>query len=138
MSQTPSKDTVRVEESTLAQFLPLEVKGVSMHDGSISFGPRNLRIVLGYITNACSFGDFVSSALKGRNDFGAPDTAVTQMQVARELVRAVNRDHHFDELVKALTKAHDFIASDEPGHNLDAMFVLDMIDATLSRIKTEG
>ena len=132
---SPSKDTVRVEGSALAQFLPLEVKGVSMEDGSISFGPRNVRIVLGYITNACSFGDFVSSALKGRRDFGAPDTAVTQMKIAGELVRAVNAH---DDLVKALDDACCYVrtCSDRPDDLAGELVT--RIDTLLSRIKTEG
>ena len=57
---------------------PWQTKGVSMEDGSISIGPTAYPIVLAYVTNAASFGDFVTAALHGRRDFGAPDTAVTQ------------------------------------------------------------
>jgi hypothetical protein len=57
---------------------PWVIKGISMDTGSISIGPEDLRIVIAYVTNAASFGDFVNATLAGRRDFGAPDTANTQ------------------------------------------------------------
>lgn len=74
----------------LAPFLPLSVRGISMNDGSISFGSEKHRIVIGYITNACSIGDFVVAAIKGDGDFRAPNTGVTQMAIADAIVACCN------------------------------------------------
>lgn len=105
-SVSESRTATTSPKSALEQFLPLTIKGVSMNDGSISFGPSDLRIVLGYITNAVSFGDFVGAALNGgRRDFGAPDTAVTQMSCAQEIVRAANSH---GAMLAALQQAEDY------------------------------
>lgn len=67
---------------------PWSVRGVSMEDGSISIGSEKHRIVIAYATNAASLGDFVSAAVRGRRDFGAPDTAQTQWANARLIAAA--------------------------------------------------
>lgn len=127
---------------TLTQFLPLVIKGVSMNDGSISFGPADLRIVLGYITNAISFGDFVKAALNdGRRDFGAQDTAVTQLACAQEIVNAANCHADLTAALKTAIANIDhmgaFIASNTTGYSFEGLGE-DMpgIRATLS--KAEG
>lgn len=102
-------DNVKHTPHVIAQFLPLSVMGISMNDGSISFGSEKHRVVIGQITNACSFGDFVLAACNGRMDFGAPDTAVTQMAIADEIVRRTNV--HGD-LLEAL---HDLLTRPNDG-----------------------
>lgn len=67
---------------------PWRISGISMEDGSISIGHAEFRLVIAYVTNAASFGDFVNATLKGRKDFGAPDTAHTQMANARLIAAA--------------------------------------------------
>jgi hypothetical protein len=67
---------------------PWEISGISMDDGSISIRHSEYRIIIAYATNAASFGDFVSAAIRGRRDFGAPDTAVTQWANARLIAAA--------------------------------------------------
>lgn len=62
---------------------PWEVGGISMNDGSISIRHAQYRIVIADVTNAASLGDFVSASMRGRRDFGAPDTAKTQWANAR-------------------------------------------------------
>ncbi|WP_165921989.1 hypothetical protein [Rhizobium azibense] len=54
-------------------------------------------MVLGYITNACSLTDFISAAMKrsarsgGDVEFGNQEDAVTQYDVANEIVGILNR-----------------------------------------------
>lgn len=67
---------------------PWIISGVSINDGSISVSYAEYRIVIAQVTNAASFGDFVSAAIKGRRDFGAPDTAATQWANARLIASA--------------------------------------------------
>lgn len=79
---------------------PWIIKGTSMETGSISVGPEDLRIVIAYVTNAASFGDFVSATLKGRRDFGAPDTAFTQQANARLIAAAPEMLSYLEALYK--------------------------------------
>lgn len=58
-----------------------------MNDGSISFGPRDLPIILGYITNAVSFGDMVTHALRTGVMNGYPQT---QHDIADLVIRSIN------------------------------------------------
>lgn len=102
-------DSVKHTPHVIAQFLPLSVRGISINDGSISFGSEKQRVVIGQITNACSFGDFVLAACKGRRDFGAPDTAATQMSIADEIVRRTNVH---DDLLDALKGLYETGAPD--------------------------
>ena len=69
-------------------FLPWMIKGIRMEDGSISFGPRDMPVVLGDVTNGISLADFITAAVRGRRDFGAPDTAVTQHKIANLIIAA--------------------------------------------------
>lgn len=107
-------------KSALSELLPLQVKGISMNDGSISFGPRDIKIVLGYVTNAVSSGDWLRAAAKskdGRAGTDNPDTRVTQMRCADEIVRAAN---HHDALREALEPfAHYFDLNDCAERNDD-------------------
>lgn len=57
-------------------------------------------------------------------------------EIAEKVVRAVNCDHHFDELVKALESAPRPRPSTDPVKYMDWYFKVRA--ATLSRIKTEG
>lgn len=52
------------------------------------------------------------------------------------IVRAVNRDHHFDDLVRALQRIADLRYAEDSGEPLDDAIWL--ADKALSRIKTEG
>lgn len=61
---------------------PWIIRGVSQEDGSISFGSEKFRIVIGYVTNAASIGDFVKESFE-RGTFGSPDAAHTQWANAR-------------------------------------------------------
>lgn len=76
------------EKAPIFPFLPWIIKGIRMEDGSISFGPRDMPVVLGDVTNGISLADFVSAAVRGRRDFGASDTAVTQHRIANLIVAA--------------------------------------------------
>lgn len=67
---------------------PWKISGVSMNDGSISVSCPEQRIVVACVTNAASLGDFVAAAIKGRRDFGAPDTAKTQYANAHLIAAA--------------------------------------------------
>lgn len=57
---------------------------------------------------------------------------------AHLIVRAVNRDHHFDDLVKLLTEARRYVATCGDRGSDPASDLLARIDATLSRLKSEG
>lgn len=101
---------------------PWIIRGISQEDGSISFGSEKFRIVIGYVTNAASIGDFVQESLK-RGTFGSPDAAHTQWANARlcaaapEMLEALksiaglNEMHHFlgtipaEHLVALIAKA---------------------------------
>ena|SRR6185437_5244405 len=80
---------------------PWSVSGISQADGSISIAKDG--IVIAYATNASSFGDFINAALSGRKDFGAPDTAFTQLANARLLAAA-------PELLAVAKKAESYLA----------------------------
>lgn len=99
----------------IEKFLPLSVRGINQSDGSISFGCDEKRMVLGYITNACSFGDFVSAAMKrsARSGgegvaFGQPEDAVTQLDIAYEVVDILNRSQ-WKHISSAPKTADDFV-----------------------------
>lgn len=98
----------------IEKFLPLSVRGISQTDGSISFGCDEKRMVLGYITNACSFGDFVSAAMKrsrrkgGDVAFAQPEDAVTQLDIAYEVVDILNRSQ-WKEINTAPKTRSDFV-----------------------------
>lgn len=113
-----------LEPFVIEQFLPLVVRGISMNDGSISFGCEKYRIVLGYITNACSFGDFVSDALK-TGHFGREGSAITQMKIAGEVVRLLNAAPRLVKALGPLAKAADNYADCD-----DEKFIDD--DATIT------
>ncbi len=78
---------------------PWNISGMSMNDGSISIGHAEYRIVIAYVTNAASLGDFVAAAMRGRRDFGAPDTAKAQWANARLIAAA-------PDLLAALIAVH--------------------------------
>lgn len=78
---------------------PWAISGLSMNDGSISIGQAELRIVIAYATNAASFGDFVSAAIRGRRDFGAPDTAATQWANAHLITAAPDLYEALEEML---------------------------------------
>lgn len=88
---------------------PWIISGVSINDGSISVSYAEYRIVIAQVTNAASFGDFVSAAIKGRHDFGAPDTAATQWANARLIAAA-------PDMLAALKVALTWSDADWVGH----------------------
>ncbi len=94
---------------------PWIIRGVSQEDGSISFGSEKFRIIIGYVTNAASIGDFVQESLK-RGTFGSPDAAHTQWANARLCTAA-------PDLLEALqllaADVKDYPAWQRPCHALD-------------------
>ncbi len=109
---------------------PWSQKGISMDDGSISIGPDDLRIVICYVTNAASFGDFVSSALAGRRDFGAPDTAHTQHANARLIAAA-------PDLYAALLDAENMLADFLKPHE-DTSPTLEKMRAAIAKVESRS
>lgn len=79
---------------------PWAISGVSLNTGSVSIKHAEHRIIIAEVTNAASLGDFVSAAVRGRLDFGAPDTAVTQWANARLIVAAPELFEALAALVK--------------------------------------
>ncbi len=80
----------------IEKFLPLSVIGISQNDGSISFGCPDIKMVLGYITNACSFNDFITAAMKRGGGYFRQEDASTQMDIAYEVVTILNRSQWKD------------------------------------------
>lgn len=100
---------------------PWEISGISMNDGSVSIRHAEHRIVISYVTNAASLGDFVAAAMRGRRDFGAPDTAHTQWANARlisaapDMLAALKTAHtHLEHMAK-------FIGERKLGYSFEAL-----------------
>ncbi len=67
---------------------PWRIGSVSMNDGSLGITHDEYRLVIANVNNGASLGDFVTAAMRGRKDFGAPDTAKTQWANARLIAAA--------------------------------------------------
>jgi len=102
---------------------PWRINGILQNTGSLTIGAPEQRIVIADVHNAASFGDFIGAALRGRRDFGAPDTATTQLAnanliaAAPDLLAALKecidlawvetREVHFDTTIH-FSHSHDF------------------------------
>jgi hypothetical protein len=73
---------------------PWKVGGISLNTGAIAINHPEYRLVIADVLNAASFGDFVTASIRGRRDFGSPDTAKTQWANAR-LIAAAPDGHEF-------------------------------------------
>lgn len=69
---------------------PWAISSISQETGEIGIAKDG--VVIAYATNAASFGDFINATLKGRKDFGSPDTAHTQFANARLMAAAPELD----------------------------------------------
>jgi hypothetical protein len=78
---------------------PWEITSISQNTGNIGVGQRDLRILIAEVTNAASFGDMFSGAMKRGGGEFRQDDCHTQFANARLIAAAPDM---FEELKRVL------------------------------------
>ena len=103
---------------------PWEVTSISMENGNVNVGSRDLRIVIAQVTNAASFGDMLQGAMNRGGGGFEQDDCHTQYANARLIAAAPDLLEFVQQIFNGIDTS--MIAIDTPA------------DETLANILSRG